>query len=222
MLFLSREILSLSLEKVLFLVLCVQLCKGEVLLVEVQGMQQAAVMISFLLTVKKLCLEMLMLTSLSYQPCLLKSSNISKGLKYPVWTLCIPVHCVYLYGFCCKLFFCSFQNIISTGQPGVLSQVQWVVILTVLLYGRWLAGRMEAAGLEADGERPIPRSSLAVCPLQHTLWAAVWPELLSSGLEKAGSSELSLLRSSRHLGWRRAYFSSLSKSLKSMELISWE
>lgn len=173
MLFLSREILSLSLEKVLFLVLCVQLCKGEVLLVEVQGMQQAAVMISFLLTVKKLCLEMLMLTSLSYQPCLLKSSNISKGLKYPVWTLCIPVHCVYLYGFCCKLFFCSFQNIISTGQPGVLSQVQWVVILTVLLYGRWLAGRMEAAGLEADGERPIPRSSLAVCPLQHTLWAAV-------------------------------------------------
>lgn len=173
MLFLSREILSLSLEKVLFLVLCVQLCKGEVLLVEVQGMQQAAVMISFLLTVKKLCLEMLMLTSLSYQPCLLKSSNISKGLKYPVWTLCILVHCVYLYGFCCKLFFCSFQNIISTGQPGVLSQVQWVVILTVLLYGRWLAGRMEAAGLEADGERPIPRSSLAVCPLQHTLWAAV-------------------------------------------------
>lgn len=168
MLFLSREILSLSLEKVLFLVLCVQLCKGEVLLVEVQGMQQAAVMISFLLTVKKLCLEMLMLTSLSYQPCLLKSSNISKGLKYPVWTLCILVHCVYLYGFCCKLFFCSFQNIISTGQPGVLSQVQWVVILTVLLYGRWLAGRMEA-----DGERPIPRSSLAVCPLQHTLWAAV-------------------------------------------------
>lgn len=120
MLFLSREILSLSLEKVLFLVLCVQLCKG-VLLVEVQGMQQAAVMISFLLTVKKLCLEMLMLTSLSYQPCLLKSSNISKGLKYPVWTLCILVHCVYLYGFCCKLFFCSFQNIISTGQPGVLS-----------------------------------------------------------------------------------------------------
>lgn len=173
MLFLSREILSSSLEKVLFLVLCVQLCKGEVLLVEVQGMQQAAVMISFLLTVKKLCLEMLMLTSLSYQPCLLKSSNISKGLKYPVWTLCILVHCVYLYGFCCKLFFCSFQNIISTGQPGVLSQVQWVVILTVLLYGRWLAGRMEAAGLEADGERPIPRSSLAVCPLQHTLWAAV-------------------------------------------------
>lgn len=172
MLFLSREILSSSLEKVLFLVLCVQLCKG-VLLVEVQGMQQAAVMISFLLTVKKLCLEMLMLTSLSYQPCLLKSSNISKGLKYPVWTLCILVHCVYLYGFCCKLFFCSFQNIISTGQPGVLSQVQWVVILTVLLYGRWLAGRMEAAGLEADGERPIPRSSLAVCPLQHTLWAAV-------------------------------------------------
>lgn len=84
MLFLSREILSSSLEKVLFLVLCVQLCKGEVLLVEVQGMQQAAVMISFLLTVKKLCLEMLMLTSLSYQPCLLKSSNISKGLKYPV------------------------------------------------------------------------------------------------------------------------------------------
>lgn len=168
MLFLSREILSSSLEKVLFLVLCVQLCKGEVLLVEVQGMQQAAVMISFLLTVKKLCLEMLMLTSLSYQPCLLKSSNISKGLKYLVWTLCILVHCVYLYGFCCKLFFCSFQNIISTGQPGVLSQVQWVVILTVLLYGRWLAGRMEA-----DGERPIPRSSLAVCPLQHTLWAAV-------------------------------------------------
>lgn len=173
MLFLSREILSSSLEKVLFLVLCVQLCKGEVLLVEVQGMQQAAVMISLLLTVKKLCLEMLMLTSLSYQPCLLKSSNISKGLKYPVWTLCILVHCVYLYGFCCKLFFCSFQNIISTGQPRVLSQVQCVVILTVLLYGRWLAGRMEAAGLEADGERPIPRSSLAVCPLQHTLWAAV-------------------------------------------------
>lgn len=173
MLFLSREILSSSLEKVLFLVLCVQLCKGEVLLVEVQGMQQAAVMISLLLTVKKLCLEMLMLTSLSYQPCLLKSSNISKGLKYPVWTLCILVHCVYLYGFCCKLFFCSFQNIISAGQPGVLSQVQCVVILTVLLYGRWLAGRMEAAGLEADGERPIPRSSLAVCPLQHTLWAAV-------------------------------------------------
>lgn len=150
-----------------FLVLCVQLCEGEVLHEQLQGMQQAAWWTPSYL--KKLWLERLMITNLFYQLCLLKSSNVSKGLKYPSWTLCILPYCVYTYGFCCKLFFWNFQNITSTGQPALLSQVQCECSPVWPMTGRADGGSgagvrwEEADSQEQPGAVPAPAYILSCC-----------------------------------------------------------